>query len=121
MGHNHINNKRPRVFVTNENPKYNYNMAEQHGDLVFVTEKDFSYTANSLHNQQVIDRIAETLADFDPERDSIILSGSPAVQAAAMMVVGQLYGRAGILRYSSQSGAYDRMFIDIGEGRGNRI
>jgi hypothetical protein len=105
----------PRVFVTNENPKYNYNSAEAYGDLIFVSTGDFSYTAKSPANEELVREMEDRLKDFDPDKDSVILSGSPAVMAAALLIIGRKHSNVNILRYSSQSGGYDRVRVSVAD------
>lgn len=101
-----------KVFVTQENPNFNYTKAEEFGDLVFVTTGDISTNINSLLSQKVLNEISVKLDIFDPVCDYILLSGSPSVSAAVFLMLGnEGYRSLNLLKWSKMFNHYERLVI----------
>lgn len=104
-----------KVFVTQEHPSLNYAPAEEFGEVVFMTIDDYSSIKNSLHNIDLIDELKNTVKEFDPDVDYIVISGSPVVSAIVFMLVGMMYqGRQiNVLRWSNRDHMYQPTTINI--------
>jgi len=105
----------PRVFVTQEQSRLNYLPAEKFGQIVFITRDEFSAVASSLSNQALIDEIWKKLADFAPDDDYIVFSGSPTVAAAVFAVIGKIADAFTVLRWSNRDSFYTPILIDVAE------
>lgn len=69
----------PKVYVIKENSRLNYLDAERFGDVVFITDKDYTPMKNSLCNREIIDSIDDYMGRFDPDRDFLLLTGGPVL------------------------------------------
>ena len=96
----------PNVWVTQENPSFNYLPAEEYGEVNFITAQDFSPMANSLTNVAVINSIRDALTRFNADEDFILPSGSPVVSAAVFMAVGRITKKARVLKWSNRDQNY---------------
>lgn len=103
----------PTVFVTQEQTKLNYIPAEKFGSIVFLTRDDFSPVASSLSNIELIKSIKSKLANYDPENDYIVFSGSPTVAAAVFAHLGKLVSAFRVLRWSNRDNNYTPISISI--------
>ena len=81
----------PKVYVVQENPRLNYVDAENYGEVIFLTAKDYSPMKNSLINTQVLVDISRGMEYFDPDVDFLLLTGSP-------ILLGYAFHRAMIKR-----------------------
>lgn len=99
---------KPKVYVTQET-NHDFRQAEEFGELVFLSDgrDDFHNMKNSQHNERLISHIRQKLRDFDNKTDSVVLVGSPYVQAAVMMMLGRLGQiRVTLLRWDNRDFAY---------------
>lgn len=97
-----------RVFVTQEMP-FNYNPAEEFGEVVFCSMDDIRPTSGSMRNERIAAGVAAVLSDYVPGVDYLLPSGSPLT---LMVVVAALTARVGngvthhVLKWDSQRGRY---------------
>jgi len=70
---------KPKVYVIKENPRLNYLDAERFGDVVFITDKDYTPMKNSLCNREIIRAIDDYMGKFDPDYDFLLLTGGPVL------------------------------------------
>lgn len=108
------------AWITQEIHTFNYTPAEKHGDVRFITNKDYSPSRSSLHNPSLTQDIRRVLENFDPENDYIVPTGSPIV----LMVVAAVLAEKGlkvfrILKWDNRDFMYVPMTIDIGGNNGN--
>lgn len=93
----------PRVFIVKDNPNLDYTHAEEWGDVVFVANADFSPTNASPHNRAVVEQVKESLRDFRPAIDKLVLTGSPMLIALVghlAMRKAESEGSITVLRWS---------------------
>jgi uroporphyrinogen-III decarboxylase len=102
-----------KVFVTQEQQKLNYLPAERYGDVEFITRDEFSPIASSLGNQVIVNAIKNKLAQFNPETDFIVFSGSPVVAAAVFAHLGSRFTRFTVLRWSNRDNIYTPTTVDL--------
>ena len=101
-----------KVYITHDQPQFDYNPAKEYGELVTVTSNRYSYKKRS--NEVLIQEVIEVLDDFDPENDFILPSGSA-------ISTGLVFARMAangvntfkVLMWRSDRGAYEIMEIDI--------
>lgn len=72
-----------KVFITQENTKHDYSMANEFGDIRFLFTEYFNFARaeNSLTQKEQIEKAYDMLEDFDPRTDYILLAGCPVVIA----------------------------------------
>ena len=103
-----------KVFVTHENISLDYSLAEEYGELVFITADDFSSMKTSAHNIGLVDTIKSVLRTYKPDEDYIIATGSPMVNAAVFMLIGCYTPVVKVLRWSNRDRKYTPVTINIG-------
>lgn len=103
-----------RVFVTQEQSKLNYLPAEKFGEIEFVTREEFSPVAKSLGNVALVEQIHSKIANFDPEEDYVVFSGSPVVAAAVFAAIGRVADKFTVLRWSNRDNFYTPITVDLG-------
>lgn len=94
------------VYVVQENPRLNYVDAENYGEVIFLTSKDYSPMKNSLINDQVLTDIIGGLTNFDPDKDFLLLTGSPILLGFAFHLVMAKKGYAHILQWDGYRQSY---------------
>jgi hypothetical protein len=104
---------RTKVFVTQEQSKLNYLPAEKYGEIEFITRDEFSPVARSLGNVTIVQTIKDKLANFDPEKDYIVVSGSPVVAAAVFAHIGSMHQRFTVIRWSNRDNIYTPTTVDL--------
>lgn len=104
-----MTSKTPVVFVVQENPNLNYTPAEKFGEVIFLTAAEFSPSKNSLRNVGIVKSIHDKLAEFDPDRDFLLLSGNPLMMCYAYGVAIAIKGYVRVLWYSRN----DRDYIEV--------
>ena len=102
-----------RVFITQEMPQLNYTAAEEYGSIEFLTRNDWSPIAASLNNEQLLRDIRSKLADYNPEHDHVVVSGSPVVAAVVFMVLARITRRVSVLKYSNRDQRYTKLTIEV--------
>lgn len=103
----------PKVWVTQEMPKFNYTGAEVYGEVRFITNEEYSPMQGSLLNMDLSRGITDTLKDFDYDADYIVPTGSPIVVMAVMAVLGRKAKKFRILKWDNREYVYVPMRIDI--------
>lgn len=103
----------PRVFVTQET-SHDFRAAEQFGTVEFVTAGDLNNMRQSLHNERLIADVKDKLKDFDPERDWLVITGSPYVSALVFLLLGMKKFRSvRILRWDNRDFCYVPLHIEL--------
>lgn len=101
----------PRVYVSQEQRFFNYSDAERYGEVHFLTQHEFNGLRNSLRNQRVIEEIRNGLDSFRPDRDFLVLTGSPTTIGytfflAMLKASSKSVGRLNILQWDRESATY---------------
>lgn len=105
-----------KVFITQENSNFNYVPAEDFGTLVFMTSLEFSKYKDSQINKNILATIKAQIDKFNPEADYVLLSGSPVVNGAVFLALGEKFGfseEINILKWSNRDGVYQTMTINF--------
>ncbi len=110
------NNREPRVYVIKENSKLNYLDAERFGDIVFITNKNYSPIKNSLCNKEIIQIIAEYMDQFDPGRDFLLLTGGPILIGYAFHLGIKKKGYISLLQWDNLCRGYIPVQFNIEKG-----
>lgn len=102
----------PKVYITQENPNFDYSPVEKFGEPTFVTANDFSGTSNSLFNDDMAATIRGVMGGVNVDEDYIVPSGSPLVTAFCLMALRDLgVKRFPILRWSNRDREYRPVVI----------
>ena len=105
-----------KVFITQENSNFNYVPAEDFGTLVFMTSLEFSKHKDSQINKNILATIKAQIDKFNPKTDYVLLSGSPVVNGAVFLALGEKFGfseEINILKWSNRDGVYQTMTINF--------
>ena len=102
-----IDQRSPRVFITQERETFNYNTASEFGELTPVTSRDVSNVPNSLHNEDLYEAIDDAMAEFDPNTDYLLPSGSPLVTGLCFASLASAgHSTIKVLRYDGRNYVY---------------
>lgn len=106
------------VYVTQEAEGLDYSTAEQYGQVVFLTRHDFVNVRGSLANEALISELNRKLRGFNPETDWIVVSGSPYVAAAVLLLLGLARHRqVKFLRWDNRDYLYRPLYIELPSAR----
>lgn len=104
------------VYVTQFVPKLSYDKAKEFGEVVFLTQNDLAYDPSpDAFNKGLIKRIDYLLEKYNPGRDYILLSGSPAI----ILLVGTLLDNDVehlVLRWDNRVYEYRLSTINLSQG-----
>lgn len=80
----------PRVYVVQET-NWDFRLCEEFGEVVFLTHRldDFYNMRNSPNNERLISHLRHMLREFNPERDWLVWAGSPYVNMAVSVILGE--------------------------------
>lgn len=110
--------KNSTVYVTQET-SHDFRPAEEFGDLVFLSSgrrDDFHNVVNSDHNRRLLAHLRHGLRKYNPDRDYIVLIGSPYVNAAVMMILGAWrFKTVRILRWDNRDLVYIPLVLNFEE------
>ena len=96
----------PKVYVVKENPRLNYLDAERFGDVVFITDKDYTPMKNSICNQEIIKTIENYMSRFDPDKDFLLLTGGPVLIGYAFHLALNKKGYLQVLQWDNLQQVY---------------
>ena len=104
------------VFVTQE-ANHDYRRAEKFGELTFMTltgRDDFNNIRGGENNRRMVAHLKHCLKDFDEERDFIVLTGSPYINAAVSMILGaRRVKQVQFLRWDNRDFVYIPLVIEL--------
>jgi hypothetical protein len=100
----------PKVFIVKDNPNLDYTHAEEYGDVVFVSNSDFSPTNASPHNGAIVEGVKTVMQSFRPEIDKLVLTGSPMLIALVGHLALERAGKRGTITVLRWSGIERRYF-----------
>lgn len=101
----------PQVYVIHENPNFNYAPAEEFGEVVFMTDNEFSGIANSLSDRHVVQDIRAAMEKFDTMQDFLVLTGSPIIIGFAMHLLLAKGRPVQLLKHDNRSNSYRRVIF----------
>ena len=103
---------RPKVFVTQFDPKWNFTPAEEYGEVVFLTSSEYQCEPSPVeYNAAIHAEITRKLQDYVPGRDYIALTGSGVPNFVAGRILGRSGGPHRILKWSNRQRAYELFTI----------
>lgn len=96
-----------RVFVSNEGP-FSYNVAEKYGEVVFLTNREFSPNRASRQNVQNVVEIQQGMSGYIPGIDYLLPSGDPLAIGVMFAVAKREVAKShNILKWDKQSNSYN--------------
>lgn len=84
------------VYVVQEQQRLDYSDAERFGEVKFLTHLEFNGLRNSLRNKQATADIKLGLADFNPNADYLLLTGSPVAMGYAFWLAMLISSQRGV-------------------------
>lgn len=107
-------NRTPLVVITNATSRTDYSEAEVFGELRVLSNKLYSFVPNSPANAVLSRDVVRTVAEFDPELDYVLPSGSSI--STALFLVG-LFARGirkvKVLMWSGNDQNYHGGILDL--------
>ncbi len=105
------------IFITQENRGFDYEDAERFGDIVFLTNMEYSPQKSSLNNSHIRDQI-KTGLKYMGKGDYLVLTGNPVNMAYAFHVACRILGGKGcadinVLRWDNMRGQYIPISVPI--------
>lgn len=97
--------RRPLVFVTQEGP-FNYQPAEDFGELTFLSVKEITPNKGSPRNEAIVGDIQNQMQHYIPGVDYILLSGSPIAMAYTLREAFRKGPTHNLLKWDGQAGTY---------------
>jgi len=105
-------NKKPTVFLVQENPYINVLSAQEYGDIVLLFE---SGQQIMFSPQPAIKKLRRKLKDFD-DNDYLLMMGDPAAMGIACCIASDMNrGRFKILKWDKIQKKYYSVSININE------
>lgn len=104
-----------RVFIPEENQRYNFDAAKTYGELLFMGEQG---TVNPFKPDIEMDEMLNGLEDqdFDPKEDFLCLTGKSLVVALFLAAAVRKYGTVKTLMFDARVSAYrERIITSPGE------
>tara|TARA_R100001369_G_scaffold53315_1_gene80135 strand:+ start:1942 stop:2361 length:420 start_codon:yes stop_codon:yes gene_type:complete len=106
------NEKKPTVFLVQENPYINVLSAQEYGDIVLLFE---SGQQIMFSPQPAIKKLRRKLKDFD-DNDYLLMMGDPAAMGIACCIASDMNrGRFKILKWDKIQKKYYSVSININE------
>jgi hypothetical protein len=101
-----MNDDRPKVYLTQMNPAWNYYKAERYGELVPLVQRDAFPDDVDERVKTIAEIMKRKLADFNPLRDFILLTGDPIAMCLAVMAVNRRSMRVQVLKWDGENQDY---------------
>ncbi len=113
-----MSTEEPKVYVTQEQPRISYEMAEDYGEVIFVSLHDLPTVSSSLRAKKAIADIKENMKHYRPGIDFILPSGSPLNIASVMMIAGRMGDVHNILKWDNRMQRYSKVRLEVtGNGK----
>ena len=101
------------VFITHEQPRFDYGPAEAYGDLDVVTDRVYSMTPGNLVNAQLAHSVAGAASAYS-EGDYVLPSGSAIVTALFFVRLAALgHRKIRTLLWNHNEGSYSVGVVDL--------
>jgi hypothetical protein len=100
-----------RVYVCFEATRMNFAGALRYGELVYVTPADIN-VASPTSIERVMRQARHSLLNYDPDKDYLVLVGSPILIGICASIVMMTHKRATLLQWDRQESVYVPVRID---------
>lgn len=102
-----------KVFITQE-CGFNYEPAEEFGEVEFVTADEYSPLKSSIRNLAVLRSVKRFASLFNPETDFVAPSGSPTITGLCFLALGHRgHKRVPVLAWSNQEKKYRKVVLEM--------
>lgn len=105
--------RRPRVFITQQTRNGNFAGAESFGEAVFVTRQEIRPLTAAPSNAAVVFDVAQFARTYDPETDYICPVGNPCTTALMMGAAMLKTTHIRVLKWDNRNFQYDAFVIDV--------
>ena len=95
-----------KIFIVQENNRFNYLDAERFGEIEFLTGREYSPLKNSLMNADILNEIEGKMVKFDPDNDFILLSGNPVMIGYVFHLALEKKGYVKLLQWDGMRNEY---------------
>jgi hypothetical protein len=92
-----------------ERPAFDFGPAHEFGKVEILAPNGAHILTPDIFRKQ----LEEKLVGFDPERDYIIAAGDYTVLFFVGMIIGEIYGRARVLRWVGRAQAYQPLLLNV--------
>lgn len=106
------------VYVVQEQQRFDYSDAERYGEVKFLTNLEYNGLRNSFRNKQATVDIRLGMADFNPNADYLLMTGSPVAMGYAFWLAMLKASNAGIfklniLQWDRESNHYKHVTFEV--------
>lgn len=101
-----------KVFVVFEGP-HDYTPALAYGEIVFMTDREYSGVKGSLRDGRVVHSMRRCLADYVPGKDFVIPTGSPMHIGVAFMLLAERGKSHKVLHWTNQLKRYNEVIVKV--------
>lgn len=115
MDGNRLEADTPMVYVIEQQP-FDYNPAAKFGTLFFMNNMKLAPTSpndNNTWNDRLLRTIRKELADYQPGKDYVIPTGSPAKMLVAGMVLGSIGTVHRLLGWDARAQHYVEYVVNL--------
>lgn len=100
------------VYAVNENPRLDYSDAERFGEVIFLTTHEFQGKPGSLLDQQTLTMMRAKMQHFNPEKDHLLLTGSPLMMGFAYYLAMGISQKLSVLRWDNRAFCYAQVWME---------
>jgi hypothetical protein len=102
----------PKVYIVQEQDRFDYSPAEKFGELHFLTIHEYSTNKNSPKNDMIKDDMIRGLREYRPGVDYLVLTGSPILMCLGFHYANMHGNVHKILKWDNQ--AYEYKIVNVG-------
>ena len=105
----------PKVYVTQFSQKLNYSSAQQFGEVVFLTDKEYRAEPTlAAHNDNIVVEMETNFDLYNAGTDYILLTGSP-MASVLLGVLLQGEGTHKLLKWNNVTKNYELVILRLGD------
>lgn len=109
--------RQAKVFVVQENARFQYHDAERFGELQFMTNMEYSNNQASLNNERIRDDIVTQLNSIEPG-DFLLMTGNPVMMGYAFHIAAVKLWMKGhknltVLRWDNMRDGYVALSVPL--------
>ncbi len=103
-----------KVYVTQFYKNLNFAKAQEYGDVVFLTDKEYRPEPTMpRYNEQITSEIERKFSSYVPGHDYIITTGSAIPNVVVGSLLAKMPGTHNILKWSSRNEMYELFKVRI--------
>lgn len=105
----------PTVWIAQEQRQFDYSPAEKFGEVKFMSMHEYSKLSSGGRNDQLLAELRKAAAEFNPDTDYLVLTGSPTLMGVVAHMVLSQHPTIRTLVWNNQTREYRPLLIEIGE------